>query len=155
REGEPAAREGEAAVEVRKSAPPEGRPRWAPYFDVTAGASIGGRSFDFAPAALPHFSSGVVGGLRLDLTLYPFAFSHASLRGVFAGFGLGVTLDKPFWPDSKGPDGNRYATAELRVEGGLRWRFVLYKPVPRPELILTVGGGLHQFAIAKRTDPVT
>src|SRR5439155_2390369 len=98
REGEPAAREGEAAVEVRKSTPPAGRPRWAPYFDVTAGASIGGRSFDFAPAALPHFSSGVVGGLRLDLTLYPFAFSHAKLGGVFAGFGLGVTLDKPFWP---------------------------------------------------------
>jgi hypothetical protein len=134
---------------------PKGRPRWAPYFDVGAGASLTGRSFDFQPSSLPHFTSGIVGGLRVDLTLYPFAGLYQLGAGVLAGLGFGATLDKPFWPASKGPDGNHYDTDELRVEGGLRWRFVLYKPIPRPELILLAGGGLHQFAIAKKIDPVS
>ena len=132
-----------------------GRPRWAPYFDAWAGATLSGRSFDFTPSSLPHFSSGIVGGVRVDVTIYPLAFTHASARGVFAGLGIGATVDKPFWPASKGPDGQYYDTQELRVDGGLRWRFVLYKSVPRPELILLVGGGLHQFAISKKQDPVT
>jgi hypothetical protein len=143
------------AKPVVKPAPSGGRPRWAPYFDLTVGATLTGRSFDFTPSSLPHFSSGIVGGLRVDGTIYPLAFTHARAHGVFAGLGIGGTVDVPFWPASKGPDGLNYLTQELRVEGGLRWRFVLYKSVPRPELILLVGGGLHQFAIQKKTDPVS
>ena len=132
-----------------------GRPRWAPYFDVNVAATVSGRSFDFQPSSLPHFSSGIVGGLRADLTVYPFAGLHAAAQGVIAGLGLGASIDKPFWPASKGPDGNYYETQELRVEGGLRWRFVLYKPIPRPELVVLVGGGLHSFAISKKIDPAS
>jgi hypothetical protein len=42
-----------------------------------------------------------------------------------------------------------FATSELKVEGGLRWRIVLYKGIPRPELLLQAGGGLHTFSLAK------
>lgn len=146
---------GDKKVEIKKEAPGGKRPRWAPYFDITAGAGITGRSWDFQPSSLPKFSSGVVAGLRVDATIYPLAMLWDRARGVFATLGLGATLDKPFWPASKGPDGNRYNTQELRVEGGLRWRFVLYKPLPRPELTVLAGGGLHQFAIAKKQDDVT
>jgi hypothetical protein len=131
---------------------PAGRPRWAPYFDVSAGGSISGRAFDFAPTSLPRFSSSVVGGLHIDLTIYPMASLWRMAGGVLAGLGVGATLDKPFWPDSHAvadPMHIGYATSELRVVGGLRWRFVLYKPIPRPELVLSVGGGLHSFSIAK------
>jgi hypothetical protein len=145
----------EKKAEVKKEAPAGARPRWAPYFDITAGASVSGRQWDFSPASapLPKFSSGVVGGLRVDATIYPLASLWNRAAGVFATLGLGATLDKPFWPDSKGPDGLRYATQELRVDGGLRWRFVLYKALPRPELTLLAGGGLHSFAIAKKETP--
>ena len=135
------------------TAPKAGRPRWAPWFDLSAAAMISGRSFDFIPSALPRFATGVVGGLRLDGTVYPLAFTRGRLHDAFVGLGVGATLDMPFWPPSRGPDGGRYDTAELRVEGGLRWRFVLYKPMPRPELVLLVGGGLHQFTVAKKLDP--
>lgn len=147
--------EGEKKVVVVKSAPAGGRPRWAPYFDLSVGASVSGRTFDFTPSSLPHFSSGVVGGMRVDATVYPFASLHGRARGVLATLGIGATLDKPFWPASKGPDGMRYGTEELRVEGGLRWRFVLYKPIPRPELVVNVGGGLHTFGIEKKVDPIS
>lgn len=140
-----------------KSAPEPLRPRWAPYFELTAGAALSGRSWDFKLPTLPRFASGVVGGLRVDATLYPLAFLWDHAHGAFAGLGIGGTLDKPFWPASTppAPDTNKYPTSELRVEGGLRWRFVLYKPIPRPELVLLAGGGLHQFTITKRIDPVT
>ena len=49
-------------------------------------------------------------------------------------------------------EGRRPGTWELRVDAGLRWRFVLYRPIPRPELILLAGGGLHRFSIEKRAD---
>ena len=134
---------------------PTRRPRWAPYVDVSAGGSVGGRQFDFSPNALPHFQSGVTGGLRVDATVYPFAFTWRRAKGALAGLGLGATFDKPFWVPTRAPDGNSYATSEQRVEGGVRWRFVLYKPIPRPELTVLLGGGLHQFAIDKRIDPAT
>jgi hypothetical protein len=74
--------------------------------------------------------------------------------GLLAGVGLGVTLDKPFWIDStpKADSTQHFATSELRVEGGLRWRLVLYKKLPRPELTVLAGGGLHSFSIAKNPD---
>lgn len=143
-------------VEEPPPPPPEtqpGRPRWAPWFDLSAAAMISGRSFDFVPSALPRFATGVVGGLGIDGTVYPFAFTRGRLRDAFVGLGFGATLNVPFWPPSRGPDGGRYDTAELRVEGGLRWRFVLYKPMPRPELVVLIGGGLHQFTVAKKLDP--
>lgn len=143
------------AAELAKAGPADRRPRWAPFFDVSAGATLSGRAFDFTPSSLPHFASGVVGGLRVDLTVYPLASLWRRARGVISTLGLGATLDKPFWPASPALDGNSYATNELSVEGGLRWRFVLYKKLPRPELTVLGGAGLHQFSIAKREDEAT
>jgi hypothetical protein len=48
-----------------------------------------------------------------------------------------------------------FATNELRVEGGLRWRVALYKPLPRPQLLLSFGYGMHSFSIGKTTDAAT
>jgi hypothetical protein len=130
---------------------PQSRPRWAPYFDLSAGASVSGREFDFNPGSLPGFSSTVTPGLHLDLTLYPMASFWRIGGGVLSGLGVGATFDRPFWPatPARSNPGQSFATGELRVEGGLRWRFTLYKPTPRPELVILVGGGLHQFAVAK------
>lgn len=149
------AKSNEPTAQATKTAPPSARPRWAPYFDVSVGASISGRSFDFTPASLPHFTSGVVGGIQADLTLYPLAGTWRAAKGVFAGLGVGATLGYPVWPASKGPDGNKYDTQELNVSGGIRWRIPLYKPVPRPELLILAGGGYHSFTIAKKVDMAT
>jgi hypothetical protein len=148
------------APPIQRSAPvasldlklPERRPRWAPWFDLDAGASISGRNFDFDPSSQPRFKSGVVGGIRLDATLYPFAFSWRKAAGVLATLGFGVTFSYPFWlPSTSKSDPNaQFPTHELQVEGGLRWRFVLYKKVPRPELTVLAGGGLHSFSIDKQ-----
>ncbi len=136
--------------EVAKTAPTK-RPGWAPYFDLSAGATVSGRSFDFDPASQPKFSSGVVAGIRGDLTLYPLASTWNKAGGAFSGLGLGATVDKPFWPDStsKQDPTMKFATTELRVEGGLRWRIVLHKAVPRPQLLIQAGGGFHSFALGK------
>ena len=109
-----------------------------------------GRSFSVDPPP-PRFNSSVVAGVRLDLTLFPFAFSWNRARGVFAGLGLGVTLTKPFWPDStsKSDPTQRFPTTEIAIEGGLRWKFTLYRPMPRPQLQLIAEGGFHDFAFAK------
>ncbi len=130
---------------------PERRPGWAPYFDLSVGPTISGRSFDFDPASQPKFASGVVAGVRADVTLTPLAGTWKRAGGAFAGLGIGATVDKPFWPDStsKQDPNMKYATSELRVEGGLRWNIVLYKPVPRPQLLIQAGGGWHTFAIGK------
>ncbi|HEY2749248.1 MAG TPA: hypothetical protein VGL86_31740, partial [Polyangia bacterium] len=130
---------------------PEHRPRWAPYFDLSVGPTVSGRSFDFDPASQPKFTSGVVAGIRGDFTLYPLAGTWKRAGGAFSGLGVGATVDKPFWPDStsKQDATQKFSTSELRVEGGLRWRIVLYKPVPRPQLLLQAGAGMHTFSIAK------
>lgn len=130
---------------------PNGRPRWAPYFDVDAGALISGRTFEYDPASQPKFTSGVVAGVRGDLTVYPLAFTWRKAGGAFSGLGLGATVDKPFWPDSssKQDPTQKFPTSELRVEGGLRWRIVLYKPLPRPQLLVQAGAGLHTFSLGK------
>ena len=85
---------------------------------------------------------------------YPLAFTWRRAYGLIAGLGLGVTLDKPFWLDSTptADPTQHFTTSELRVEGGLRWRLVLYKKLPRPELTILVGGGLHSFSISKNPD---
>jgi len=137
-------------AEVSKPAPTK-RPRWAPYFDLSVGPTISGRSFDFDPASQPKFSSGVVAGVRADFTLTPLAGTWRRAGGAFAGLGIGATVDKPFWPDStsKQDPTMKFGTSELRVEGGLRWRIVLAKAIPRPQLLIQAGGGLHSFAIGK------
>jgi hypothetical protein len=142
------------APPARVAQPLSRRPRWAPYLDAAVGGSISGRNFDFDPASQPRFKSGIVGGLHVDVTAYPLAFLWRSAGGVIAGLGLGITLDKPFWVDStpKADPTQQFPTSELRVEGGLRWRFVLYKKIPRPELTLLVGGGRHSFAVDKNSD---
>jgi TolB-like protein len=146
--GEPAAPVVHA--EVAKPAPAR-RPRWAPYFDLSVGPTISGRSFDFDPASQPKFSSGVVAGVRADFTLTPLAGTWKRAGGAFSGLGIGATVDKPFWPDStsKQDPTMKFGTSELRVEGGLRWRIVLAKAIPRPQLLIQAGGGWHSFAIGK------
>jgi TolB-like protein len=146
--GEPAAPVVHA--EVAKPAPAR-RPHWAPYFDLSVGPTISGRSFDFDPASQPKFSSGVVAGVRADFTLTPLAGTWKRAGGAFAGLGIGATIDKPFWPDStsKQDPTMKFGTSELRVEGGLRWRIVLAKAIPRPQLLIQAGGGWHSFAIGK------
>jgi hypothetical protein len=131
--------------------PTRRRPRWAPWFDANAGLSISGRQFDFDTTQPPHFTSGVVAGIFGDITVYPLAFTWSKAAGVFSGLGLGATISKPFWPDSTSRTDmtQHFATSELMVEGGLRWRIVLYKPIPRPELTLAAGGGLHSFSLGK------
>jgi outer membrane biosynthesis protein TonB len=145
----------EKAIAVKTTPPGQRRPRWAPYFDVSIGAGVGGRTFDFQPASLPSFKTGSPAVLRADLTLYPLAGTWRTAKGVFAGLGLGATIDKPFWKPSTGPDMNPYATDELNVSGGLRWRIPVYKAIPRPEIVILAGGGYHSFTIEKRVDMVT
>jgi hypothetical protein len=127
------------------------RPRWAPWFDANAGLSISGRQFDFDTTQPPHFTSGVVAGIFGDVTIYPLAFTWNKAGGVFSGLGLGAGISRPFWPDStsRTDTSQHFPTSELMVEGGLRWRVVLYKAIPRPELLLQAGGGLHTFALGK------
>jgi hypothetical protein len=127
------------------------RPRWAPWFEAEAGLSISGRQFDFDTTQPPHFTSGVVAGIFGDATVYPLAFTWNKAGGIFSGLGFGALISKPFWPDSTSKTNTslHIATSELKVEGGLRWRMVLYKPIPRPELLLQAGGGLHSFSLGK------
>jgi hypothetical protein len=127
------------------------RPRWAPYLGVTAGFSLTGRSFDFDNPGAPKFTSGVVPGIHGDVEVYQLAFSWNRAGGVFAGLGLGATVDKPFWPTSvsKTDPNQRITTNELRFEGALRWNITLYKPVPRPQIMLQAGYGIHQFQLGK------
>lgn len=131
------------------------RPVWAPFLDVSLGASISSRSFRVSPDSETAFQSSAVGGLRLDAVIYPLAPLHRLAQGVLSGLGVAIHLEKPFWPrsnaDEIGP-GLRLGTSELRVEGGLHWRFVLYPKRPLPELIVMAGGGTHQFLIEHAAD---
>jgi hypothetical protein len=131
--------------------PPHRRPSWAPYFDLDAALTISGRSFDFNPASQPKFSSGIVAGVRGDFTLYPLASTWHRAGGFFSGLGIGATVDKPFWPDStsKQDPTQKFHTAELRAEGGLRWKITLAKAMPRPQLLLQGQYGLHTFTLSK------
>lgn len=131
--------------------PPNKRPSWAPYFDVAAAFTLSGRSFVFTPASQPKFTSGIVGGVMGDLTLYPLAGTWRHAGGVFSGLGVGATVYKPFWPDSpsRQDPSQKFKTAELRAEAGLRWRIVLSKSMPRPQLLLQGQYGLHTFTLGK------
>ncbi len=138
-----------------------------PWFEFNAGLLLSGRQFDFN-TGVASFKSGLAIGLRIDGTIYPLAFTRDKFKGALAGLGLGITLDKPFWPDTQyrasSVDQNNnpvaspivnLATTELRVEGGLRWRFTLLQKLPRPELTVHIEGGLHSFAVAKAATVTT
>ena len=127
------------------------RPRWYPYVEATVGAIVDSRRLAFHPSTPPAYRPGTGGGVHVDVTLYPFAWSHALLHGVFAGLGGGVTVDKPFWPTTQFEGTpNQYATAELRVEGGARWRFIVRKWRPRLEVTVLGGAGLHRTPSPRR-----
>lgn len=137
-----------APVRLERRAPP--RPAWRPYVDVAAGVSVTGRSFKFDVLTEPRFKSGAAPGLRAEVTLYPLASLHHVAHGIFAGLGIGGSVDKPFWPDSTSTDGAaRLGTSELRLEGALRWAIAILERLPRPELIVEAGGGLHNFSISR------
>ena len=131
------------------------RPRWYPWVEATAGVIVDSRSLAFHPATPPAYAPGTGAGVHVDVTVYPLAWLHALEHGLFAGLGAGVTVDKPFWPTTRfvGTP-SQYATDELRVEGGARWRFIVRRWRPRLELTVGAGAGLHTYAIAKATDPM-
>lgn len=131
------------------------RPTWAPFIDLSIGAGVSNRTFRVSPDSETAFRSTAVGGLRFDAVLYPLAPLHRIAQGVVSGIGVAIHLEKPFWPKSNADEigpGLRLGTAELRVEGGLHWRFVLYDKQPRPELVIMAGGGTHQFLIEHSAD---
>jgi hypothetical protein len=99
----------------------------------------------------PKFTSAVVGAIHADGTVFPLAFTWKNAYGLFSGLGLGASFDKPIWPDSTArmDPSQTFPTTELRVEGGLRWKLTLYKPMPRPQLHLIAEGGLHSFGFAR------
>jgi hypothetical protein len=132
------------------------RPRWYPWIEASVGAIVDSRWLKFLPGTPPTYSPGTAAGVHVDVALYPLAFLHAVQHGVFAGLGGFVSLDKPFWPTTEfvGTP-NQYATSELRVEGGAKWRFVVKKWRPRLEISALLGAGLHTYSIAKAVDPTT
>lgn len=142
-----------APVPARPSAPPaSGRPRWAHWFELEAGISLTSRTFSTNIDAGPRFTGPAVAGIHIDGTFFPLTPTWGRVRGVFSGLGLGVTIDRPFWQPTltaKNDPTQTFATSELRVEGGLRWKITLYKPMPRPQLTLFVQGGLHEFTFVR------
>ncbi len=130
-----------------------GRAKWARYFELGLGISIGSRNFGTDPPP-PRFANGVAAGLHAEATFYPLAFTWKRAYGLFSGLGLGLDLDYPFWPPAtaKTDTTQQLPIAELRVEGGLRYKITLYKPLPRPQLTLLVEGGVHQFLFARAAD---
>ncbi len=134
-------------------AKPEVRPKWAHWFELGIGFGLTGRNFSADPPP-PRVANALAPTLRLDGTVYPLAFSWKRAYGLFAGLGLGLSLDLPFWPafTAKTDATQTLPAAEFRVEGGLRWKLTLYKPLPRPQLTLLVEGGLHQFLFANAAD---
>ena len=161
RPGEAPRRPGEPGEERTAAEPggkpaeptPTTRPRWARWLELGLGASITGRGFVVDPSP-PKFSSPAVGGIYVDLVVYPLAFTWKNARGFFSGLGLGLSLTKPFPPDStsRADPTQRFPTSELKVEGGLRYKLTLYKPMPRPQLTLIVEGGLHEYSFGKKAD---
>jgi hypothetical protein len=122
---------------------------------LEAGVSVSSRSFaaDVASGE-PGFRSVAVPGIHGDMALYPFAFSWRRFRGAFSGLGFGATIDRPFWAYStaKSDPSRRVPTSELRAEGTLRWDVAFTDRRPRPELLLRVGYGVHQFSLGKDAD---
>ena len=97
------------------------RPRWYPWIEASVGAIVDTRWLKFLPVKPPTYSPGPAGGVHVDLSLYPFAFLHSVVHGVFAGLGGFFTLEKPFWPTTEFlATPHQYATSEFRVEGGAR-----------------------------------
>ena len=132
------------------------RPRWYPWIEASVGAIVDSRWLKFLPVTPPKYSPGTAGGVHVDLSLYPFAFLHSVVHGVFAGLGGFFTLEKPFWPTTEFLETpHQYATSEFRVEGGAKWRFVVRKWHPRLEISALLGAGLHTYSIAKAIDPTT
>ena len=130
-----------------------GRPKWARWFEVGLGIGLQGRSFATDPPP-PRLENGIAPSLHLEGTIYPLAFSWRRARGIFSGLGLGITLDLPFWPafTTKADLSQRLPATEIRIEGGLRYKLTLYKPLPRPQLTLLVEGGVHQFLFGTSAD---
>jgi hypothetical protein len=144
--------------EVRRGFSP--RPRWAPLLDANLGVVISGRSLSFNPSPAANYQPGSGGGIHVDATVYPLAFFHEKFKGVLAGLGGGVTLDVPFWPTTQAQNDNpgapgEFATHELRIEGGARWKFTLHKRIPRFELSALLGAGLHQFTVGRLVNSAT
>lgn len=143
------------APALPKPSPTNGRPRWARWLELEAGLSLTSRTFSTDITSGPHFSGPAVAGVHLDGTFYPLAATWNRVHGVFSGLGVGITFDKPFWQPTltaRNDPTARFATTELRVEGGLRWKVTLYKPMPRPQLTLFVQGGLHDFSFVRPAD---
>jgi len=130
------------------------RPPWAVLAELSLGPLVSSRSLGFDTGLPRGYRPGTAGGLFVDGAIFPLAILHHKAGGIFSGLGLGVTLLVPFWPDTK-IDGTteQYPTAELAVEGQVRWRFALRRLTPRVDLTLLAGGGLHRYTIDKAAGP--
>jgi hypothetical protein len=130
------------------------RPPWAVLAEITLGPLVSSRSLSFDTGLPRGYRPGTAGGLFLDGAIYPLAVLHHRARGIFSGLGVGLTLLAPFWPDTR-IDGTseQYPTAELAVEGQVRWRFALRRLTPRVDLTVLGGGGLHRYTIEKAAGP--
>ena len=113
---------------------------------------MSGRSFDFDPASQPKFTSGVVAGIRADATLYPLASTWKRAGGVFSGLGARRHRRQAVLArlDARSRTRRRSSRpTSCASRAGCAGASSLYKPVPRPQLLIQAGGGLHSFAIGK------
>ncbi len=155
------------AASVVAAAPerPSARPPWAPYFDVSVGTIVSGRGLTFDGATQPFFASTIAEGLHFDATGYPLAGRAAAGgrgNGALSGLGLGVTVDGVFWPDAvpcvKDAGGacmsgaQRFGVRELRVEGGVRWKWNVFMAPDTLEILASAQYGQHALTIDKRPD---
>jgi hypothetical protein len=128
-------------------------PRVYPWLEAAVGALVTSRTLSLSPSRAAPYSPGIAAGLDADVTFYPLAWSRAQRGGLFAGLGAFVHLALPWWPGTEVAGvGRNLATAELRLEGGARWRFVVLRRAPRLELTAIVGVGRHSFTIARPPD---
>ena len=142
-------------AEVAKPAPSEAAALGALLRLSASGRRSSGRSFDFDPASQPKFSSGIVAGVRADLTLYPLAGTWKRAGGAFSGLGIGATVDKPFWPDSTSKQDPTHEVRHQRA--ARRGRAALaHRPVQGDAAAAAAhcrrAAGWHSFAIGKDAD---
>ena len=145
---------------------PDGRPPWAPWYEVALGLIASGRNLVITPRATePFFASTIAEGLHLDGAVYPLAYLSrrpGQAMNAASGLGIGVLFDGVFWPDAVPctrdmnntcmPTSERYGVRELRFEVGPRWHFTPLMKRDSAEVLASVQYGQHGLTMQKRAD---
>jgi hypothetical protein len=164
-------RERERAQELPKPAPlrdpPRPRPKierppWRPLFAGRVGLLVSARRLTCSdedrrrvnlPCSEPAFPFDAGAGLHLDLSLYPAALM-TGVKPALAGLGVRLLLQVPAWRERTVPTGAstgvkeiNVSAQELRVEGGLDWRWNIGDAVLRPILHAGLSYGYHHFVL--------